>query len=79
MLATNQSTTTALAVNALNIGVTCAAQLHISKFWSDKSKVPTVKGFNDAIEQSNTIKIVLTYLGMSWAVTTLTTLVVGFV
>ncbi|QDS73912.1 hypothetical protein FKW77_007436 [Venturia effusa] len=59
-------TFTKLLLNVVAIGSCVLARTQISNFWTNKAKVPLVKGFNAAIASTNIIKDHLGVLAISW-------------
>lgn len=55
--------------NAANLAICFFARAHVAGFWEGKTKVPLVRGYNDAVTSTNIIKEQLGFLGASWAVT----------
>ncbi|PNS16029.1 hypothetical protein CAC42_4430 [Sphaceloma murrayae] len=51
--------------------VTLLARGHLYNFWKSRAKVPMVKGYNEAIDKTQTVIGVLQYLEYSWVLTSL--------
>jgi hypothetical protein len=49
--------------------MTAAASVHMGKFWDDKTKVPLIDNYNEAIDSSKTSRQQLALVGGLWACT----------
>ncbi|OCK80747.1 hypothetical protein K432DRAFT_381917 [Lepidopterella palustris CBS 459.81] len=60
-----------------NVIAVVAAMVHVKGFWDGKAKVPFVEGYNEAIESTEELIMVLGYLAAGWGGFVLVGLLMG--
>jgi len=60
---------TAFLLNVGAAGLTAGASMHMGGYWDEKSSIPFMSGYNDAVRSSKSSRQQLALVGALWACT----------